>query len=466
MRTGAVRLALDGLSAGNHNAKLGVPGFVWHDFSGQRGPMFSVIAASRDPCSQSYPQLNLFPWRAESPTDVQQKVRSQRQIGVVVYVVLGVTASLIVAALIWLPMVRASLRGERSERAGASATPTPVRPSVTVSQSSPGALDMSTDNGVAAAAGFRDSESESLRVTWVKTLHVLPETDYQLAAEHERSVADACEPLPSHEPLEFNHFVPFLTQRDYREYADAVPAMSVRRHIFSVGMDMLDSDKRGLPLLTSRTILRYLQENFVTLQVRLQKEPLTGELFLHHRPLAGMVAYRRPALTQSPTEGLSNTLKNYRSLGLYLGPDVESIPRNLRTLVLLHKSEWDGGIGMSGAKTKYEFVFVRARDRLPEVGGVATDLQLHTFATSSERSILHYLRPGDRPRRPQDCSVKNLLYFTEFVDAGLRPVASVSRGSFYNEVGVFPLVELDNFASAGLDRESDRQPDRSARCDH
>ena len=349
--------------------------------------------------------------------------------------------SILVTLLIWLPKLRATLRGkplEHSEKSTTTVEPNEQSPTAPTPHHTP-----------TATVAPPEPASKSSEIDWVKTISVLPESDYQLDAAHERSVKDSCEPLPQGQPLATTNFVPYLTQGDYRRYADKVPAMSNRQHIFSVGLDMLDSDKRRLPKLSSRQILKYMDENFIALQVRIQKEPISGELFLHHQPIAAVGNYRRRIMTKSPTEGMSQTLRNYRSLGLYLGSETPHQPSNLRTLVLLHKSQWDAGVGLSGGKTKYEFVFVRARaqSRSNSIQDLS-ELELHTFATSEQRTILHYLKGCDSPGRPQECSVKNLLHFTEYVDAGLRPVASSSRGSVFNQNRAIPIIELDQYAKS------------------
>jgi len=253
------------------------------------------------------------------------------------------------------------------------------------------------------------------------------ETTHQLARRN------ACEPIPANEPVISQSFQPYLTQRDYREYAENVPALSMRQPIFSVGMDILASDQRDLPGLSARRILAYLRSNYITLQVRVQKEPLSGDLFLHHCSLAGVAQYRATGLTQPPTEGLGKTLQNYRSLGLFLPAGLEPTAKNLRTLVLLHKSNQAEDAGPnrsliyctsqnhlevpafsaagtlpqgSGIGSKYEYVFILAR---PQRSRQEQSLVLHTFVTSDRRQKLHYLELGSKPLRNDLCSFKRTI---------------------------------------------------------
>ncbi len=281
------------------------------------------------------------------------------------------------------------------------------------------------------------------KIRWVQTLSVLPVEDHRLASAHELARRNACEPIPAGEPVLLHSFRPYLTRRDTREYGENVPALSTRQPIFSVGMGMLPSDQRALPTLSARRILTYLRGNYITLQVRVQKEPISGELFLHHRSLAGVAQYRASKLTQQPTEGLGKTLQNYRSLGLFLPEGEEPTPQNLRTLVLLHKSERASDAGVHRSSTKYEYVFIRARTK---GSGREQSLELHTFATSDRRQKLHYLKLGSEPSRSDFCSFKTMVYFTDYSHAGLYPVESASRGTVFNDRAEYAMEELEAYA--------------------
>jgi|GEM_PF-2162872 len=284
----------------------------------------------------------------------------------------------------------------------------------------------------------------SEKIRWVQTIRVLPTQDLELESAHRLARRNACEPLPAGEPTLSQSFQPYLTRRDYREYAEKVPALSKRQAIFSAGLDMLPADQRNLPSFSGRRILAYLRSHYITLQVRVQKEPLSGALFLHHRSLAGVAQYQNSGLTQQPTEGLGKTLQNYRSLGLFLPNELEPTPENLRTLVLVHKSDRAADANLKLSATKYEYVFVRAH---PSGSRREPKLTLHTFATSDRRQTLHYLKPGGQPQHNDLCSFKTLLYFTDYSHAGLYPTDSASRGTVFNDQAEFSLEQLEKYAT-------------------
>ncbi len=357
--------------------------------------------------------------------------------------VVVVACGILVALAIYLPSIRASLQHSRTQKQSSPRTTvaTAERVGDAETELSVGATGHSSSPDAPSA-----SSMPQVIVSRIKTVRVLPVTDSELAAAHEQARGEACEPIPGGESREITNFAPYLTQRDYREFGDGkVSALSTRQHIFSVGFDMLEYDRRQLPRLSGGIIKRYLDVQFVSLQTRVQKDLVSEVLHLHHRPLAAVASFRQRRLTQEPTETLGRSLQNYRGLGLFLADGMPAVPENLRTLVLLHKSEKDAGVGSSSTTMKYEFVFVRALD--DHDGGPAR-LKCHTFATSDERTLLHYLQPGADPSRPESCSVKTMLHFTEYADHGLRPVASVSRGSIFNDQAKYTMESLNLYAQS------------------
>lgn len=356
----------------------------------------------------------------------------------IVVVALGLAVA---AAVIFLPHIRASLHGIPPQEPSSSSS------GARRSQQSTATLVSGSAIGNAASPSVAAGNSALQEVvTRIKTVTILPVTDYELETIHEQARGEACEAVPAGEALEVASFSPFLTARDYRELGNTnVTALSTRQHVFSVGFDMLASDRSRLPRMSRGLITGYLNGQFITLQVRVQKDLLSGVLHLHHRPLAAVGSFRQRRMTQEPMETLSRSLRNYRSLGLFLEEDMPAIPENLRTLVWLHKSEREASGISSQAAAKYEFVFVRARD---DQDGVSARLKCHTFATSDERTRLHYLQPGADPSRAESCSIKTMLHFTEYSDHGLRPVASVSRGSIFNDQASYSLASLNEYAQA------------------
>jgi hypothetical protein len=185
----------------------------------------------------------------------------------------------------------------------------------------------------------------------------------------------------------------------------------------------------------------------VAVQARIQKEPLSGDLFLHHRPLALTAAFGRGGLTQEFTDATLAAVRDFRSLGLYLPGDESKSPENLRTLVLLFRSVLllPGGenSGKPRLKPKYEYVFIRARQNR---SGASPSLELHAFASSDQRNRLHYLNDWSTPRQPHQCGVHADVLFTEYSTLGLVPTKSATRNVTYDTRTSFAWEDLDQYA--------------------
>src|SRR5687767_13141999 len=107
----------------------------------------------------------------------------------------------------------------------------------------------------------------------LQVIRILPRSPQEIADAHERSRGQACEPVPPDEPLEISGFMPCLTDRDRQEFDRGVLLLpSSRRHIFSIGLDMLSEDRGRLPTLSGSQILKYLQDHYVSIQARVQKD--------------------------------------------------------------------------------------------------------------------------------------------------------------------------------------------------
>ena len=343
--------------------------------------------------------------------------------------------ALLVGMAIWLPKLRGELHG--IETTGEQTQLSEAE----IAAAAQAALDKrELLPGESLPKTDLESTVREETIRWVKTISSLPEKDFELAAAHDQARKDACEALPVGDAVLVSGFQPYLTKRDYREYAEDVPALSTRRPIFTVGLDMYALDQRDLPALSGRKIVSYLSNHYICLQVRIQKEPVTEELFLHHRPIACVAKFKGSRLTQEPTEGLTSSLKNYRSLGLFLGEDERPTPSSLRTLVLLHRGEVKDEQGRD--QEKFEYVFIRAsRDRLdPE------KLELHTFATTDHRTVLHHMHLDERPNDTDDCSIKTMIQVTDYSHAGLYPSETATRGSQFNDQAEYSLAALETYA--------------------
>lgn len=269
----------------------------------------------------------------------------------------------------------------------------------------------------------------------LKTIRTLPRTEGELAAAHERARGLACEHIPPGEPLEISSFVPRF------EEGSALPVPSSRRAAFSVGLDMLDEDRADLPTLTGGRILDYIDGHYVAVEVRVERDLDTGELYLHHRPLAATLEFHGARITQPFVDLVSDSIQDMRSLGLWTDARRATAPEQLRTLVLAHKNMINEQQGRGRkARAAYEYVFVRARP------GRGDSLELHAFATTRDRQWLHYLEPFRSPSRARQCGIRGTIYFSEYKVANLLPAASATRRTAVHANKSFALEDLDAYA--------------------
>ncbi|MDB5348567.1 MAG: hypothetical protein JWP89_6944 [Schlesneria sp.] len=272
---------------------------------------------------------------------------------------------------------------------------------------------------LAAGALFvRTATAAESRIRDLRTLSVVPNTVDEIKRMYDQSRDFSAELIQEEEPLEVKTFAPFLTKLDEIEAKKkGLPNASTRRHVLSVGLEMMTDDQKQLPMLSRNQILGYLKEHFVSIQARVYRDPISRGLYLGPRCLAATRSMRSSNLTLSFTGTVAESVGNIRSFGLLLPERTPPTPSNLRTLVLVHRNQLQGAV----PKTNYEYLFIRAHASGPD------QLELHAFATSDERTKLHWLNPAMNPKLPSDCSVRGAVAFTEYSQQGLYPKNAVVR---------------------------------------
>ncbi len=294
---------------------------------------------------------------------------------------------------------------------------------------------------VAAASFSSLARAVEPRIRDTRTISVLPQTIAEIKELHERSRGYSAELLPEDEPFEVKSFTPFLTARDEFEAKKRLPNTCSRRHALSVGLEILNDDQKQLPILSRDQILSYLKSHFVSVQVRIYREPVTRALYLGPRCLAATRSFQGTPLTKAFSPTVAESVNNIRSLGLLLPDRLQPTPAHLRTLVLVHKNELSGGTkGVAPAKSNYEYLFIRAREAEPD------RLELHAFATSDERTRFHWLKPAESPMMPTDCSVRGAVHFTEYSHQGLYPKSAVIRRSLITGQKSFPWETVEAYS--------------------
>jgi hypothetical protein len=294
---------------------------------------------------------------------------------------------------------------------------------------------------------IRDSIRPALSVRDLRTLSAIPRTRSELDAAHNRNKINSCEILAADGQFEVSTFTPFLTERDNRQIGKGLILPSIRKHVFSVGLDVAREDQSDLPLVSRSQILAYLRGHYVSIQARIKRDPLDNAKFLHHRPLAATVKYATSRKTEAFTEAVIASLRDMRSLGLYLPSDAPKIPENLRTIVIAHRNVMAGtGVKLDRARPDFELLFIRARESKD-----GESLELHAFGTTERREVLHYISKSRNPRRSADCGIKGTVAFTKYSHANLYPTEAVVRSTAVRGRTEFRMTDLSRFVqSLGL----------------
>lgn len=278
----------------------------------------------------------------------------------------------------------------------------------------------------------------------IKTFWKMPRSGIDIAAAHLNAKEEGTEFLQKGEPVELNSFALRLTKRDGAPLKGGKMANpSTRRFVLSVGIELSKEDQAKLPALSKGKILEYLATHYVSVQARIQRD-LKGNQYLSQRSIVATANFKGPKLTEDFDPAVSNSVKEIRSLGMYLPIKLAPTPENLRTAVLVHKHTGIDAVTKK-VEPQYEFIIFRGRATL------AGKLDLYCFVTSDERTKLHFLRPNPKPPlRVADCTLKAQVYFSRFVDAGLVPADSVARSQTVTSQASFLMKDVDAFVKTQL----------------
>lgn len=246
----------------------------------------------------------------------------------------------------------------------------------------------------------------------------LPVGESELESAFSRGSRFRCKILEPGKPLVLSNFIAMPLPPSQQKNADKLPPLMRRMPALTVGMNIAPGDRNDLPTLSSRTILSYLDEHYVSIQAQVLKDPATRELYLHPKPVAATAAFRGATVSAKFDPAVLNSMENFRSLGLLVKPDTEPTPADLRTLVVLNRYEM-ASIG-TNTQPKYELAFIRVfeEDGQP---------QLRAFVTSHDRTILHDLGSVGRPFASSGCDILASVFFTKYSHASLVPSESAVR---------------------------------------
>ncbi len=272
----------------------------------------------------------------------------------------------------------------------------------------------------------------------LRVIRTLPRTESEMERAHRDNAGNACELIGEGQSMELSQFSTIRTDRDRRENRSARPA--IRQSVMSIGLTMDSSDKAELPTVSRGKILDYLEENYVSIQLRVRRDLVDSKLYFFHRPMAATMQYRGAKTTQQFQPTVTNATREFRSIGLFTKA-AEHKPEDLRTLVILFKNQ----VLKSSSRTQdqYEFAFIRGRE-----GAREDRLNIHVFVTSEDRSQLTYLNPYRRPTNTNDCSIRGSIVITDFDRTGLIPTQSATRSYRLDAKRIFPMANIDEYCKS------------------
>lgn len=289
-----------------------------------------------------------------------------------------------------------------------------------------------------AFAGTLASAQTADEFSDCKIIRILPKTTAEMERLHRDNSSNQCEPLTDGQSLETTSYATIQTAR---ASLDKTPRPAMRFSIISVGLIMDSSDQADLPMTSRKTILDYIEKHYVSIQVRMRRDLVTGKQYFHHRPLAATANFSGSKVTQPFDRLVSTAVRDFRSVGLFSKvAEEERKPEDLRTLVLMFRNT----IVKSESRTasQFEYGFVRGRD-----GGKGDRLATHVFVTSKDRSELVYLNGYRRPTRTENCSIRGSVVITEFDRTGIVPKESATRSYRLDALRHFPMENIEDYCT-------------------
>ncbi|MCA9102462.1 MAG: hypothetical protein KDA63_14975 [Planctomycetales bacterium] len=286
--------------------------------------------------------------------------------------------------------------------------------------------------------------------TWpVRVIREVPLTTEAIAAAHAQS-KNACHQVAVGDPMQIADFageavytVP--VKKDGKVTSVKLPFRYSRLGVLTFGMQLQPSDQARLPAVSKSEILDRIASNYISIQVRVQRDAETGAVYLHYQPFAAVGMYQNPGKTDEFQPLMEDSVRDVRSLGLFFPDGSKPSAEAFRTLVAVSKST----VAVDGSspddpdpatETEYELIFVRAR-----IDG--DDVQLHSFTTGNDRTVLRYLPPYVDPATADDCNVTSTIFFTEYTAAKQSPSAKVNRSTVVNSQANFTMEQLNAFAA-------------------
>ena len=309
----------------------------------------------------------------------------------------------------------------------------------TQSATGPEVIQPGTEEEIASEMAVDPSTYD--RQSDMRSIRRIPSDSVTLEAAFRQRKNDNCEQIPAGQPIVMSQFTLNLTPRDaFKSQANTIPA--TRREVLRIGLNMLNSDQKSLPTLSRSTILRFLDDHYLSLQVRILKDSVTSKWRLHHRPIALVGQYTGRPLAQDWVDAISATVQDIRGLGVL--EEAENSQDQIS--VLIFRANW---LDERGEKigVRHELAFVHVE---PLFEGEKQDFRLNCITTADNRTRWHWFQvdPNDRPRSEKECDLSGTVRFDTFASNGLEPKSSVTRRMRANPRSSFRVEDIDAYLSS------------------
>jgi hypothetical protein len=279
---------------------------------------------------------------------------------------------------------------------------------------------------------------------WVtQILRRVPRTDAELVEAFEKSRNSSIQ-VPVGDPLE----TPPFSERTTYDVTLGGQKQKVRfdfsrQGALTFGLSVNESDQANLPAVSKRTILERVNGNYISIQVRVQRDVETGAIYLYYKPFAAIGSYTAPN-THEFSPLMEDSVRDLRGIGLFVPSGTPVTAEALRTFVAVNKTTITDPENRDAPNPElfphYELLIARA-----VVDG--DRVTLHTFCTTEWRTLLHYLKPYEAPKTVDDCGIKSVMLFTDYSVAKQSPSAMAQRHTIINPRSTFEVRELDTYIS-------------------
>ncbi len=279
---------------------------------------------------------------------------------------------------------------------------------------------------------------------WVaQILRRVPRTEKELAEAFEKSRNSALQISPGESMQLPNYSEQTFYDVTVGGQKEKLKFDFARMAALTFGLTVNDADRENLPSVSKQTILNRINRNFISIQVRPQRDTQSGAMYLYYKPFAAIGGYH-----ESDTEEFSplmeDSVRDLRGIGLYVPPGTPISAEQLRTFVAVNKTTITDPNDRDAPQPKiqphYELLFVR---------GVfdGEKVTLHTFCTSEWRTQLHYMKPYAAPESPDNCAITSVLLFTEYSVAKQSPSAMAQRHTYVHSRASYDMSALNRYAA-------------------